>query len=171
MGVRTMVEVLQIAAVLLAAWAWAPALAHALELPGKRRLTKDAYLATQGIYYPGFTVAGIGEPIAAIAALGLLSATPREQPEYWLTLIALVGLIGMQAVYWIVTHPINKVWAARESLGKAGSTFFAAGAARTPDSAGWQRLRDRWEYSHVARAILAAISLIGLVIALNGAAR
>jgi uncharacterized membrane protein len=157
--------------VLLAAWAWAPALAHALELPGKRRLTKDAYLATQGIYYPGFTVAGIGEPIAAVAALGLLIATPREQPEYWLTLIALVGLIGMQAVYWIVTHPINKVWAARESLGKAGSTFFAAGAARTPDSAGWQRLRDRWEYSHVARAILAAISLIGLVIALNGAAR
>jgi hypothetical protein len=166
-----MVEALQIAAVLLAAWAWAPALAHALELPGKRRLTKDAYLATQGIYYPGFTLAGIGEPIAAIAALGLLIATPREQPAFWLTLIALVSLIAMQVVYWIVTHPVNKVWAARESLGKAGSTFFGAVAARAPASADWQRLRDRWEYSHVARAVLAAISLIALVIAINGAAR
>jgi hypothetical protein len=30
-----------------------PALAHALELPGKMRLTKDAYFAMQHIYYPG----------------------------------------------------------------------------------------------------------------------
>jgi hypothetical protein len=166
-----MVEVLQIAAVLLAAWAWAPALAHVLELPGKRRLPKDAYLATQSIYYPGFTLAGIGEPIAALATLGLLIATPRDQAAYGLTLIALVGLIGMQAVYWTVTHPVNKVWAARASLGKSGSTFFAAGAAATRGETDWQRLRDRWEYSHVARAVLAAISLVALVIATSGAAR
>jgi hypothetical protein len=29
----------------------------------------------------------------------------------------------------------------------------------------WKRIRNRWEYSHVLRAVLAAISLICLVIA------
>lgn len=43
-------------------------LTHALELPGKMRLDKDAYLATQPIYHSGFTsarrvtvVGGVGE--------------------------------------------------------------------------------------------------------------
>lgn len=31
----------------------APALAHAMEYPGKMRLSRDAYLTVQPIYYPG----------------------------------------------------------------------------------------------------------------------
>ncbi len=38
-------------------------LAHALEWPGKMRLTREQYLAVQPIYYPGFTYAGICEPV------------------------------------------------------------------------------------------------------------
>ncbi len=163
-----MVEVLQVAAVLLAALALAPALAHALELPGKRRLTRDAYLVTQTIYYPGFTVAGIGEPVAAVATFGLLLVTPTQSPAFWLVLVALLSLVAMQAVYWIVTHPVNKAWMARQRLGKAGPTFFATGATASPaDALDWQVLRDRWEYSHVARAVLAAIGLVALVVAIN----
>jgi hypothetical protein len=33
----------------------AMALAHALELPGKFRLSKEEYLRIESIYYPGFT--------------------------------------------------------------------------------------------------------------------
>ena len=61
-----MTDVLQVLSLVLIVLAMVPALAHALELPGKLRLTKDAYLAVQPIYYPGFTVAGISEPIAII---------------------------------------------------------------------------------------------------------
>lgn len=57
-----MYQVLQILAVFLVSVAVIPAVAHALEFPGKRRLMRDTYFAMQPIYYPGFTIAGgIGE--------------------------------------------------------------------------------------------------------------
>lgn len=57
-----MFQVLQVVTILLVAVAMAMALAHALELPGKLRLSKEAYFTTQSIYYPGFTLGGmVGE--------------------------------------------------------------------------------------------------------------
>ena len=53
-----MFDVLQVLTVILVVVALVPALAHALEWPGKMRLTKEAYVAVQPIYYPGFTIAG-----------------------------------------------------------------------------------------------------------------
>ena len=44
--------ILKLLAVLLAASAMALPYAHALELPGKRRLGKERYFAVQAIYYP-----------------------------------------------------------------------------------------------------------------------
>jgi hypothetical protein len=46
--------------------AMALTLAHALELPGKMRLTKEIYFAMQPIYYPGFTIGGFAEPASLI---------------------------------------------------------------------------------------------------------
>src|SRR5258707_14819483 len=51
---RKMLQTVEIVSILLVALAMAPALAHLLEFPGKSRLTKDAYLTVQPIYYPGF---------------------------------------------------------------------------------------------------------------------
>jgi hypothetical protein len=48
----------QVSAVFLLSVAMALALAHALELPGKMRLSREQYLATQTIYYPGSTIDG-----------------------------------------------------------------------------------------------------------------
>jgi hypothetical protein len=67
-----MIGVSQVLTVLLIACALAPALAHALELPGKLRLTKEAYCAMQPISYSGFTIAGMSEPLGLIATLILL---------------------------------------------------------------------------------------------------
>ena len=53
-----MVVTLQVTTLLAVAIAMATALAHALELPGKLRLSKDEYLTVQKIYYPGFTIGG-----------------------------------------------------------------------------------------------------------------
>lgn len=168
-----MVEALQGLSLILVVLAMVPALAHSLELPGKLRLTKDAYFAVQPIYYPGFTIAGVSEPAAIISTIILLVLTPRGVEDFWLTLVALVGLIGMHAVYWLITHPVNNFWLQGKKLSGLGSSFFSLGSGSNQGSQSdtstvdWTNLRDRWEYSHVARAGLAFISFITLVIAIS----
>ena len=161
-------EVVHVLDVLLVAVAMALALAHALELPGKMRLSREEYLVVQPIYYPGFTVGGLAEPLGLLATALLLILTPVASREFWLALIALLGLVGMQAVYWVVTHPVNRFSLRDEGLGAAGAEFFAADPARRAGRQGddWQALRDRWEYSHVARALCGIVSLLALVVAL-----
>ena len=166
-----MFNVLQIATVFLVAIAMALALAHALELPGKLRLDKKAYYAVQSIYYPGFTIGGIGEAAGMVAAIVLLFLSPPGAVDFWLTVVAVIALIGMQAVYWIVTHPINQFWVEDVKLNRAGAGFFAFGADRTQrdknEPIDWTSLRDRWEYSHVARAACAMVSFVALIIAMS----
>jgi hypothetical protein len=158
--------ILQIISVLLVALAAALPLAHALELPGKMRLEKSDYLVTQPIYYPGFTIAaGIGEGGGMLATLALLLMTPPRGAQFALTLAALIALVAMHVAYWLFTHPVNKFWLEGQPLKGFGAGFFAFDplARRAPgrsDGDDWQRLRDRWEYSHVLRAALAAVSLV-----------
>ena len=137
-------------------------------------------LAVQPIYYPGFTIAaGFGEGPAPIATAILLFLTPPGSAPFWLTLVALLGLLGMQAVYWIVTHPVNRYWL-RDRLEQEAETrrgfashFFLSDPAKRSRlevedlPADWAALRDRWEYSHAVRAALALVSLIALVIAVS----
>lgn len=169
-----MVHVMQILTIMLVAIAMALSLAHALEFPGKKRLSRDTYVTVQAIYYPGFTVAGGSEPIGIIATVVLLLSTPRESEAFWLTLVALFGLLGMQVVYWMLTHPANKFWlqSGKTMLGNVAGGFFAfdptnRSASRTEGSEmDWKKLRDRWEYSHIARAGLAFVSFFSLVLAI-----
>jgi hypothetical protein len=161
---------LQVITVFLVAVAMSLALAHALELPGKMRLDKETYLAVQGIYYPGFTYGGFGEGLGMVATLVLLFLTPTHGPTFWWALTAFIALVAMQAVYWVITHPVNKFWLKDTRLQGFGGEFFSLdpvkkGAASEEGSEGWKKLRDRWEYSHVFRAILAAIALIALIVA------
>jgi hypothetical protein len=159
-------EALQVLAVLLVSVTMALSLAHALELPGKLRLSREAYLAVQPIYYPGFTMGGVAEPAGILATFLLLILSPAGSAVFWLTLGALGALIAMHAAYWILTHPVNNFWLKDFELKGAGAGFFAfdplrrRGRAQPP---GWTDLRDRWEYSHVLRAVLALLALALLV--------
>lgn len=165
-----MSNILQIVTAILIAVALAMALAHTLELPGKMRLIKETYFAMQPIYYPGFTIGGgVGEFGGLVATLILLFFTPWGSAEFWLTLIALLGLIGMQATYWLLTHPVNQFWLEGEDLNAFSVGFFSFGANRsnTTDPADWTDLRNQWEYSHVIRAGFALVSLIAIVIAIS----
>ena len=159
-----MLPMLQVITLVLVAVGVSLTLAHALELPGKMRLRKEEYVAVQSIYYPGFTIgAFFGEFGAIIAALVLLIATPSDTPAHLLTFIALIALLFMHALYWMLTHAVNKYWVADQKLGKAGAAFFNPSGERAGDD--WTRLRARWEYSHVARACCAMVALVALAVA------
>ena len=77
-----MIFALKILALILVVVTVSLSLAHALELPGKMRLEREQYLAVQPIYYPGFTYAGICEPVAVIALIILLVLTPSRTPAF-----------------------------------------------------------------------------------------
>ena len=153
---------LQVAALALVAVALTGTLAHALELPGKLRLGREDYLTVQGIYYPGFTRAGLAEPAAILALLVLLVMTPSG-PRFWLTLGAFLAMVAVHAIFWLVTQPVNRIWVAELDLGRADAAFFETGR-RAPE-ADWTALRDRWERSHLVRAIASSIAFLLLATA------
>jgi hypothetical protein len=165
-AVTNMLPFLQVLTLMLVALAAALAVAHALELPGKMRLDRETYLAVQRIYYPGFTIGGAAEPLGAIATAALALLTPFGSIRFWLMLAAFAGLVGMMAVFWLVTQPVNKYWVTGQDMGALGAGFFRVGTDRRR-GADWTELRDRWEYSHLARAALASGSLLALATSLT----
>jgi hypothetical protein len=158
-----MLQLLQVVTLVLVAITMALSLSHALEYPGKLRLGEKDYCVVQAIYYPGFTFGGASEPAAILAAFVLLLATPASA-AFWLTLIALLALIAVQVVFWLVTQPVNKHWLKGETLSGAGEAFFGAGGNIEGD---WRALRDRWEHSHIARAALATVAFVLLLVAVT----
>jgi hypothetical protein len=164
-----MFQVLQITTIFLVAVGVTMSLAHALEMPGKLRLDRQTYLAVQTIYYPGFTVGGVfGEFGAMLATLTLLILTPSGTTAFWLVLAALIVLLVMHAVYWLWTHPANKVWLREQKLHGAGAAFFNVGGKDEGAGAteeGWTAVRDRWERSHLVRSVLVVLAFLALVTA------
>jgi hypothetical protein len=107
-----MLTLFEVLTVLLVSVAMGLALAHALEMPGKLRLSREAYLQVQPIYYPGFTIGGaVGELGGLIALLLLLLVSPIVwNGRFWLMVGAFLALAAMHAVYWLLTHPVNNFW-------------------------------------------------------------
>ena len=159
-------QTLQVLTIVIAAVAMALSLAHALEWPGKMRLSKDEYLAVQPIYYPGFAIGGGAEPLAILLTLVLLFLTPSGA-AFWLTLSGFASLVAMHVAYWLLTHPVNRFWVEHVDLDRFGGGFFRlfgrpAGSGE-PD---WTLLRDRWEMSHIVRAAFGGAGFVLLVCAL-----
>lgn len=158
---------LEIGTTLLVSIAMALALAHALELPGKRRLDPQTYRAIQQIYYPGFTYAGVSEPLAILGLLALAVAKSAERPEFVAVVIAFLCVVAMHGVYWVFTHPINRFWLEDVDMGASSERFFGRDLvkSRAPgDGERWRRLRWRWERAHVARAALGLAALVSLLL-------
>lgn len=154
---------LRLITVLLVGVAWALSLAHALEMPGKLRLDEATYRAVQGIYYPGFTWAGICEVAAIVATLVLWWVGTSDRRTSRLVLISFAGMVAMQAVYWLVVHPVNQHWLTGQALDDASQRFFAAGSGAAPTD--WRAMQARWEYGHLARACLTTVALVALLLA------
>ena len=160
-----MVPALQIVTLFLVAAAWAFTFAHAAEMPGKMRLDREAYLAVQTIYYPGFTIGGASEPLAVVTTAVLLGLTPPESGAFWWTALALLATAATHLIFWLVTQPVNRIWVREQEMGGAGGAFFDVGAT-APDK-GWKRLRNRWERSHLVRAALMTIGFVAMTLAVT----
>jgi hypothetical protein len=148
----------------LVAVAMGLSLAHALEFPGKLRLPRENYIATQAIYYPGFTYGGLfGEFGGMLGLTGLLFALPPASTGFWWASGALALMIAAHAVYWLMTHPVNGFWLKDTELSGLGAAFFTKAKEKSAD---WTQLRDTWEYSHVVRAVLQMAAFIAAALSL-----
>lgn len=158
-----MLAILQVATTLLVAIAMAMSLAHALELPGKLRLTKEQYEVVQPIYFPGFTFAGISEPLSVLCLASLAAFTPQETARFWLGIGALAAMICVNIIFWFMTQPVNKLWMGNAALKGASKSFFETGPPIAM-TANWKAARNRWEQSHLLRAVCAFGAFAALVV-------
>ena len=155
---------LSVLAIFLVALTMGLAIAHALEFPGKLRLDEPTCRAVQEIYYPGFTIGGLVGEFGGMLVLGVhLMLTPMDSKPFWWTAASLGLLIIGHAIYWILTHPVNKAWLKDTNLKGISKWFF--GMFSSP-GADWKHMRNVWEYSHVARACLATLSFMAMTFAL-----
>lgn len=141
-----------------------PSVAHALELPGKLRLTREQYLAVQTIYHPGFTVIGAAEPLCILVLAALLVLTPAGTTRFWLVAASLFSVAITHALYWLLTAPVNKIWLRGRALSNSAQRFFEAGGS--VNESDLTILRDRWERSHLYRAASSVIAFVLFAIAL-----
>jgi hypothetical protein len=160
-----MTQALSLLALVLVAVTMGLALAHALEFPGKLRLDEETYRAVQAIYYPGFTLGGlIGEFGALLLLPVLLFLIPFGSERFWWIACAFAFLVIGHMTYWFVTHPVNNVWLKDTDVSGLGTVFFSTFAGQESD---WRQLRNMWEYSHVARAFFAMLSLVAMAVSLT----
>jgi hypothetical protein len=57
-----------------------------------------------------------------------------------------------------MTQPVNKYWLENTELSRVATRFFDTGGTAKP--ADWIDMRDRWERSHVLRAITSVLALV-----------
>lgn len=162
-----MLAFLNIAAIAFAIITFSTSFAHALELPGKMRLDRDDYCRVQPIYYPGFTIAGIAEPLTIVACLALVLFGAAEPSTPTAIELALGSSVLAHATYWLMTHRVNGFWLQDQDMGRAGRAFFGLGPRAEVPAAqdAWQSLRRRWEWSHVLRALFATGTIAALLYA------
>lgn len=161
-----MADVIDVIATLLAAVVAGLALAHALERPGKTRLSRSEYAVVQRIYYPGFTVAGAVSEVPGVVVTAVAVALADGTVDVALRVVALTALVGVQVVFWAVVQPVNRFWVEGVDLGELGTRFFGRRRGAPGRAADWTALRDRWEGGHVIRAVLACLALVCLVVGL-----
>jgi len=132
-------------AIVLCALALVPAMAHVMELPNKLPMSREAYLTVQRVYR-GWSLSGIVAIGALIATLILLLSADAE--AFLPALVGFLAIVATQVVFWTFTFPVNRAtrhW------------------TRAPHN--WRNLRDRWELSHAASAVLHFIAVVSVTLA------
>ena len=134
-------------ALLASALMLGPALAHTFELPNKIGLPRDEYFVVQQIYR-GWNKLSLLLAVQFISLLATAFLARRERRVLVPTVLAILFVLGAQALFWTYTHPAN-----------------VATANWTVQTDDWVGLRRVWEYSHLAGAGLQVLAMTCLIIA------
>lgn len=144
-------RVLRFVTLLLAALGLTMGAAHGLELVPKLQYDDRLYLEVTRSLYRFYGLVGGPIQLAAFVAAGFLSFRVRGRPSFRLTLAGALCL-GLSLGVWLAwVQPVNAAW---------GQVLATGTDAEALDA--YARLRDRWEYGHVAAfaAWLAGVSLL-----------
>jgi hypothetical protein len=129
------------------ALALVPAGVHLAELPNKFRLPAHDYLVVQQLY-AGWSLFGTVVS-GALLSTGVLTVLERREPRVLsATVLAFLCILGTQIAFWVFTQPVNRATGNWTVL---------------PEN--WMQLRNRWEFSHAAGAVLNLIALGALIYA------
>ncbi|MBO0734636.1 MAG: DUF1772 domain-containing protein [Methylocapsa sp.] len=128
-------------AIILNAVALVPAGAHLFALPNKMRLSESDYFVVQSVYsgWQSFKYVFIAALVINIILAILLH---RQRLPFVLSVIAVLCTAAFFAVFFIWTYPANQLtsnW--------------------TVIPSDWQGLRQQWEISHAANALIIFIGL------------
>jgi hypothetical protein len=145
-----LVKIWRLVTVILIGLSMGPVLCHLLEMPAKLAYEGSLWLRLlHTLYPPAFgTVGAFFEVGAVVTAVALAFLVRQRRPAFGWTLLAALSLVTAHAAFWIWIAPVN-----------------ATMAPLTPETlpADWMRLRDQWEYTHAARALLQIIAFGALV--------
>jgi hypothetical protein len=123
---------------LLAALGLTMGAAHVLELPPKMGYDAQLYTAVTSTLYRLFGLVGSIFQVGSILTAVVLAWLVRGRRSFRLTLAGALALVASLGLWAALVQPVNAEW---------GHVFHAdPGAA----PAAYLRLRDRWEYGHVA---------------------
>ena len=141
-------QTVRFASVLFTALSLAPALAHLFELPNKIGLPRDEYVVAQKLYR-GWQFVGVAVVGALLFTLLLAVLVRNDAEQFVPAVVALVSIVMTQVIFWTFTFPVNKR---------------TVNWTRVPGD--WERLRNRWEYSHAASAVCNRVALGAIAIAM-----
>jgi hypothetical protein len=147
------VKVWRFVTLMLTALSVGMALGHLMEMPARRDYAPALWSRVTNIEG---TYRLFGPPVGAsieggalITAVVLSTFVRKRRPAFALTLFGAACMAAAQVAWWLFVFPVNSrmVNWAPESL-----------------PADFKELRDQWEYTHVARAILQIVGLGSLVL-------
>jgi hypothetical protein len=121
------------------------AFCHLLEMSAKMTYDGALWLTLLQTLYRAFgTVGAFIEVGAVLTAVVLAFLVRQRRPAFGWTLLGALCLVAAHVAWWVWVAPVN-----------------ATMAPLTPETlpADWTRLREQWEYTHAARAVLQIFAL------------
>jgi hypothetical protein len=133
-------KVIQFFALLVTALAIVPSAAHMAAMPNKIGMSEADYFIAQGIY-SGWSFLGVLWLLALLVNAALASLSRSQVWPMWAAMGAAVSLGSMFVIFFNWTLPANQ---ATENW--------------TSIPSNWEVLRQQWEYSHAANALLCLVA-------------
>lgn len=147
-GKEGQVKIVQFLALVFAALALAPAVAHLASLPNKIDLAQADYFISQNIYR-GWDLFGVALIGALLSELALVVMVRAQAVPALLAGLALLCQIATLAIFFAFTFPANRATDNWTSI-----------------PANWESLRWQWEISHAVNAVIAFVGFCALTASL-----